>query len=69
MKLRWVIVCLLSLASPALADDVSPWFGSEATRAAQIALEKQTQFKPQGNQQAALECPITGCPAPRSNAK
>ncbi len=69
MKLRWVFMCFLSLSAPAFAENVSPWFGSEATPAAQIALEKQAQSKPQGNQQAALECPITGCPASNSNAK
>ncbi len=69
MNLRWVLVCFLSLITPALAEDVSPWFGSEASAAQHIAAQKQAQLTPQSDQQATLECPIEGCPAPTPTAK
>jgi coenzyme F420-reducing hydrogenase gamma subunit len=73
MNLRWIMVCFLSLATPVLAEDVSPWFGSEASKAQQISLEKQSQLTTQSTQQATLDkpvdCTVEGCPPATAPAK
>lgn len=73
MKVYCVLVAFLVLAAPAMAEDLSPWFGSEASTAEQISFQKQSEITLQINQQAALEAPVEcmhqGCPATQETAK
>jgi hypothetical protein len=73
MNLRWVLVCVLSFVTPALAEEASPWFGSEASKAQQIDLENQAEITTQSTQQAILEkpvdCTVEGCPSVTAPAK
>ncbi len=73
MNLRWVLVSFLSFAMPALAQDVSPWFGSEASVGQRIKLEKEAELIFKSTQQATLEkpvdCTVEGCPPVSAPAK
>lgn len=73
MNMRWVLVSFLSFVTPVLAQDVSPWFGSEASMAQQIELENQAQLTLKSTLQATLEkpidCTVEGCPPVTAPAK
>jgi hypothetical protein len=62
MVLRSIIVAFILVTTPAMADDLSPWFGSEASEATQISLIAHSTTSDERSASADIDCPIEGCP-------
>jgi hypothetical protein len=73
MNLRCAMIGLVLLTTPAFAEDISPWFGSEATQAEQISLNSQSESTIVPVEEATLntpeQCANEGCPATANLAK
>ena len=73
MALRLAVLAILLASEPALANDYSPWFGSEATSATQIALTSKSENSSPNLQNTTdsvdASCPIEGCSAPSKPVK
>jgi hypothetical protein len=73
MNLRCAMIGLVLLTTPAFAEDISPWFGSEATQAEQISLISQSESSLAPIEEATLsiseQCANEGCPATTNLAK
>jgi hypothetical protein len=78
MNLRCAMIGLVLLTTPAFAEDISPWFGSEATQAEQISLISQSESSLAESSLAPIEeaslsiseqCANEGCPATTNLAK
>jgi hypothetical protein len=71
---RFVVAVLVVMAGPALADDVSPWFGSEGQQpfqlvASQASLGSTTVPETWAGLHLAQACTIEGCLTDEGSAK
>jgi hypothetical protein len=66
MVLRTAFLALILTGPQAVANDISPWFGSEASPATQVSLSSsgEPNQPPDDNisVKAEVDCPIEGCP-------
>jgi hypothetical protein len=65
MVLRLTILAFILATTPAMAKDLSPWFGSQASEATQVSLSALSESgQPATNSASASAekvCPIEGC--------
>jgi hypothetical protein len=71
---KFVVAALVVMAGPAMADQVSPWFGSEGQVPFQLAsnpLAETAMAEPAAaiTSQQAVECAIEGCLTAEGSAK
>jgi hypothetical protein len=77
MNIRAIAVALLLLNSSVLADDVTPWFGSEASAPEQVSLSDTpdqlidlSRLSTNAvSSSDAKDCPVEGCPLPANSDK
>jgi hypothetical protein len=73
MVLRVTFLALALFGTPAVAEDMSPWFGSEASQATQIGLTDDVKTSQAVGEDTTVSsneiCPIEGCPITANTAK
>jgi hypothetical protein len=74
MKIILTCASFMVMATQCFGDDLSPWFGSEASPPAQIVLAAMPDDTSQVSEAAISlaspeECPIEGCPPTKKLGK